>query len=76
MKRFYNCFFIVFFLLFFMSSSLMAQPGNPVDPGCDPDDPYCPIDNGLTALLLIGAGYGAIKYMVLNKKSNQQANDL
>ena len=29
--------------------------------GCDPLDPRCPIDGGLSALLAIGAGYGIKK---------------
>src|SRR6185437_4700450 len=74
MKRFYCCFFIVFFLLVFMRTPSIAQgdpgggSGDPTDPGCDPDDPYCPIDSGLAVLLVMGAGYGAIKYIVLNKE--------
>jgi hypothetical protein len=67
MKRFYHCFFIVFFLLLFVSKILVAQ-GSPVDPGCDPDDPYCPMDSGLVVLLVMGAGYGVIKYIVFNKE--------
>lgn len=29
-----------------------------IDPGCDTLDPGCPIDGGLSALLVLGAGYG------------------
>jgi hypothetical protein len=73
MKRFYNYFFIVFFLLFFLSSKpLMAQP----NPLCDPDDPYCPIDSGLVVLLVIGAGYGVVKYRVLNKQTKDSGKQL
>lgn len=35
----------------------MANP----DPSCDPSDPNCPIDGGVTALLAIGAAYGIKK---------------
>lgn len=35
--------------------------GGPGDPGCEPLDPACPIDGGLSALLAIGAGYGIKK---------------
>lgn len=35
----------------------MRAEGDP-DPNCDPLDPGCPIDGGLSALLLLGAGYG------------------
>jgi hypothetical protein len=73
MKRFYSYFFIVFFLLLFLGSKpLMAQP----NPLCDPDDPYCPIDSGLVVLLIIGAGYGVIKYIVLNKQTKDSGNQL
>ncbi len=37
-----------------------ADDGNP-DPGCDPGNPACPIDGGLTALLAVGAAYGIKK---------------
>lgn len=37
-----------------------AGAGNP-DPNCDPGDPKCPIDGGVTALLAIGAAYGIKK---------------
>jgi hypothetical protein len=78
MKRLYHCLFIFFFLLFFTQNPSWAQgsPGNPGDPGCDPDDPYCPIDSGLTVLLIFGAGYGVIRYMLLNKKGKDSPNEL
>lgn len=31
------------------------------EPGCDPLNPACPIDGGLSALLAIGVGYGIKK---------------
>lgn len=61
MKRFtcqlFNlCFLILFFLC--LSVTVQAQIG---DPSCDPMDPACPIDGGLSALLAIGVGYGIKK---------------
>lgn len=80
MKRLYHCLFIFFFLLFFTQKPLLAQGGpgggTPGDPGCDPDDPYCPIDSGLTVLLIFGAGYGVARYIVLNKKAKDLPNEL
>lgn len=35
--------------------------GNPGDPGCDPLDPACPIDGGLSLLIAAGIGIGARK---------------
>ncbi|MEY4658427.1 MAG: hypothetical protein RJB36_193 [Bacteroidota bacterium] len=37
-------------------SLLMAQPP---DGGCDPLDPACPIDGGLSFLIAAGIGFGA-----------------
>ena len=47
-------------LAFFTLSSLagFAQLG---DPGCDPLDPLCPIDGGLSLLIAAGIGLGAKK---------------
>lgn len=44
--------------MFLISSPLMAGPG---DPGCDPLDPLCPIDGGLSLLIAAGIGIGAKK---------------
>lgn len=35
--------------------------GPPGDPGCDPLDPACPIDGGLSLLIAAGIGVGAKK---------------
>ncbi len=37
-----------------------------IDPGCNPDDPACPIDGGLSLLIAAGIGLGAKK--TYNKK--------
>ncbi len=43
----------------------LIQPLNGVaqvsDPGCDPLDPTCPIDGGLSLLIAAGIGLGAKK---------------
>jgi hypothetical protein len=41
------------------NAALAGDPGNPCT---DPLD-YCPIDSGLSALLIIGVGYGLKKVM-------------
>jgi hypothetical protein len=39
------------------------------DPGCDPLDPLCPIDGGVSLLIAAGIGLGAKKaYQERNKK--------
>ena len=38
------------------------------DPGCDPQDPACPIDGGLTLLIAAGIGLRARKVINDNKK--------
>ena len=60
MKQFFRTILPLTFLLFFLfclPTLVHAQP----NPLCNPDDPYCPIDGGLTALLAIGVGYGIKK---------------
>lgn len=39
------------------------------DPGCDPLDPLCPIDGGLSLLIAAGIGLGAKKAYDKKKKS-------
>ena len=45
--------------LLFPSISI-AQTAD-IDPGCDPMDPACPIDGGITLLIAAGIGLGARK---------------
>ena len=40
------------------------------DPSCDPLDPACPIDGGLSALLAVGVGYGIRKVRQARKTVN------
>jgi hypothetical protein len=70
MKRFFK-FILTCSLLFCMLISFpkLVKAGDP-DPGCDPLNPGCPIDGGLTALLVIGAGYG-IKKVRDSRKSEE-----
>ena len=45
-----------------LSVQALAQgPSGPGDPGCDPLDPYCPIDGGLSLLIAAAVGIGAKK---------------
>ena len=39
------------------------------DPGCDPLDPTCPIDGGLSLLIAAGIGLGAKKAYNKKKKA-------
>lgn len=39
-----------------------------VDPGCDPLDPLCPIDGGVSLLIAAGIGLGAKKAYDKKKK--------
>ena len=39
------------------------------DPGCDPADPACPIDGGLSLLIAAGIGVGARKAYNKKKKA-------
>jgi hypothetical protein len=39
------------------------------DPGCDPLDPACPIDGGVSLLIAAGIGMGAKKAYDLKKKN-------
>ncbi len=61
MKRYFKIFLPVFFLLFLSIFIPIVLHADPIGGGCDPLDPKCPVDGGLTALLIIGAGYGIKK---------------
>ena len=39
-----------------------------LDPGCDPSDPACPIDGGVSLLIAAGIGLGAKKAYDKKKK--------
>ena len=61
MKRFPKWIFTFFFLIIFFICVPTLVKAGPGDGGCDPLDPTCPIDGGLTALLAIGVVYGIKK---------------
>ncbi|MEO8769663.1 MAG: hypothetical protein ABI402_06255 [Ferruginibacter sp.] len=42
------------------------------DPGCDPLDPACPIDGGLSLLIAAGIGIGAKKAYDLKRKEEKE----
>jgi hypothetical protein len=55
-------FFFVVLLVCYSPMVAMAQ-----DPGCDPQDPACPIDGGISLLIAAGLGVGARK--IIRKKA-------
>jgi len=55
-------------IMFLTPSLVMALPG---DPGCDPLDPACPIDGGLSLLIAAGIGVGAKKAYDAKKRKAQ-----
>ena len=71
-KNIFRCIFILAFMVvpFIMSAQGLAS--DPGDPGCEPLDPACPIDGGLSALLAIGAGYGIKKIRDARKAVNPE----
>ncbi|HMT96777.1 MAG TPA: hypothetical protein PKC62_08830 [Ferruginibacter sp.] len=58
---------LVMISAFFLVPTLaMAQ----IDPGCDPDDPLCPIDGGVSLLIAAGIGIGAKRVYDEKKKAS------
>lgn len=65
---------VLVFLVFILLPGLAhAQVGGGVvgDPGCDPFDPDCPIDGGLSLLIAAGIGIGAKKAYEGRKKADE-----
>ncbi|RYZ56059.1 MAG: hypothetical protein EOP49_01420 [Sphingobacteriales bacterium] len=62
----------VFMIGFFVVGAPYLGFAQPVDPGCDPLDPACPIDGGLSLLIAAGIGIGAKK--AYDAKRNTQGN--
>lgn len=60
--------FLVF--IFFVCVLPLKTIASPPDPNCDPLDPACPIDGGLTILIAAGIGLGAKKAFKNGNKSN------
>ena len=72
MSRFkkYLLLFVIFLLINIFDPSLIyAQP---VDPGCDPLDPACPIDGGVSLLIAAGIGIAAKKVYIKKKQEFQK----
>lgn len=61
--------FIVSMALFFAVVVPLKTMAAPPDPDCDPLDPACPIDGGITLLIAAGIGLGAKRIV---KKSKEQ----
>ena len=63
MKRisFTHCIAFIGILLMILMPIFVMAEGDPGTGGCDPLDPTCPIDGGLSALLAVGVGYGIRK---------------
>lgn len=64
-KKYVLSFGIVLMMSLINPLKMMAQPA---DPGCDPLDPACPIDGGVSLLIAAGIGIGAKKAYNLRKK--------
>ncbi|MEO7314896.1 MAG: hypothetical protein ABIW47_06910 [Ginsengibacter sp.] len=62
--------FLYLFIIVVISLPLLVSAQIVVDPGCDTLDPNCPIDGGLSALLVLGAGYGIKKVRDARKANN------
>lgn len=65
-------------IIFLFSFLLLLLPGIGVaqldDPGCNPLDPACPIDGGLSLLIAAGIGLGAKKAYQQHKKAGSNAS--
>ena len=59
----------IMIILIFIPVLVHGQIGNP---GCDPLDPTCPIDGGLSLLLAAGVGYSIKK--ARNSRKNKIIN--
>lgn len=59
--------FLLFIILFFCLPQLGISQVS--EPGCDPFDPLCPIDGGLSLLIAAGIGLGARKAYQQRKKA-------
>ena len=65
-------FFVMMGMVVFFS---LLQPMNSIaqvvsDPGCDPLDPTCPIDGGVSLLIAAGIGLGAKRAYDKKKKNS------
>ena len=62
-----NFFFLLLFFVILIPAVGSAQVVD--DPGCNPFDPACPIDGGLSLLIAAGIGLGAKKAYQQRKKA-------
>lgn len=62
-------FMACFVLLGSLVNPSPARAQGPGDPGCDPLDPACPIDGGLSLLIAAGVGIGARKAYKMKKNT-------
>ena len=62
----------ILFLVFFLGLSQLGI-SQVSEPGCDPFDPSCPIDGGLSLLIAAGIGLGAKKAYQQHKKAGSNA---
>ncbi len=63
--------YVIFAVVFLLVNVILPFNGMSQavsDPGCDPLDPLCPIDGGLSLLIAAGIGLGAKK--AYDKKKN------
>ena len=67
MKRFKIFIYIVFFITAILLLPFLGFAQ--VTPGCDPLDPDCPIDGGISLLIAAGIGLGAKKAYQERKKA-------
>lgn len=68
MKRFFSSFIFLLFIMVSLLTPMMGLAQEPPGGGCDPFDPYCPIDGGLSLLIAAGIGLGAKKAYQERKK--------
>ena len=63
---------IIFLMSIFITLAVfspMTTMAAPPDPDCDPLDPACPIDGGISILVIAGIGLGA-RRALKNQKGN------
>ena len=58
---------LIIFIIFIIPVAVLAT--DPPPTGCDPFDPACPIDGGLSLLIAAGIGLGAKKAFKERKKA-------
>ena len=68
---------VVVFLMFvfLIGAPFVGLAQDPGDPGCDPLDPACPIDGGLSLLIAAGIGIGAKKAYDAKRNKAKEAGE-